>query len=81
MSSSPSTFDASQPMTKRADPVTTSAPRYHVTVGAGFALQRHFIVIRVPDSFGTMRGFSTNDGAKPFASSPPGIGRVNGTQV
>lgn len=50
---------------------TTSFSRYHVTTGAGFDLQRHFIVMSVPASFGIMRGFSTNDGAKPFGSSPP----------
>lgn len=53
------------------DSLTTSWPRYHVTSGSGFDLQRHFIVISVPASFGIMRGFSTNDGAKPFGSSPP----------
>lgn len=58
------------------DSVTTVVPRYHVTVAAGFALQRHFIVIKVPASFGMMRGFSIKDGAKPFASSPPDIRKV-----
>lgn len=51
--------------------LTTSWPRYQVTTGCGFDLQRHRIVINVPASFGTIRGFSMNDGAKPFGSSPP----------
>lgn len=54
-----------------ADSFTTVVPRYHVTSGFGFALHLHFIVIRVPLSFGIIFGFSMKEGAKPAASSPP----------
>ena len=49
----------------------TFEPLYHVTSAAGLALQTQRIVISVPSSLGMIRGFSTNDGAKPFSSSPP----------
>lgn len=51
--------------------VTKSCPLYQVTVGSGFALHLHFIVISVPESFGIIRGFSINDGANPLASLAP----------
>lgn len=51
------------------DSLTTLVPRYHVTSGLGFALHLHFMVIRVPVSFGMMRGFSMKDGAQPAPSS------------
>lgn len=51
------------------DSLTTLVPRNHVTSGFGFALHLHFIVIKVPVSFGMIRGFSTNVGAKPGPSS------------
>lgn len=57
------------------DSFTTVVPLNHVTSGFGFALHLHFIVIKVPVSFGMILGFSTNDGAKP-ASSPPGTVHV-----
>lgn len=53
------------------DSLTTVVPRYQVTTGFGFALHLHFIVIRVPVSFGIIFGFSMKDGANPAASSPP----------
>uniref|UniRef100_A0A1A9Z1Y0 Uncharacterized protein n=1 Tax=Glossina pallidipes TaxID=7398 RepID=A0A1A9Z1Y0_GLOPL len=37
------------------DLLTTSSPLYHVTFGSGLALQRHFMVMKVPDSFGMIR--------------------------
>lgn len=49
----------------------TVVPLYHVTSAAGFALQTQRIVMSVPSSLGMIRGFSTNDGGKPFSSSPP----------
>ena len=54
---------------------TIVVPLYQVTAGLGFALHLHFIVISVPVSFGIILGFSTKDGAKPAASSPPEIRR------
>jgi hypothetical protein len=51
--------------------LTNVVPRYQVTTGFGFALHLHLIVMSVPDSFGMIFGFSTKDGAKPAASSPP----------
>uniref|UniRef100_A0A1A9WYF3 Uncharacterized protein n=1 Tax=Glossina brevipalpis TaxID=37001 RepID=A0A1A9WYF3_9MUSC len=53
------------------DLLTTSSPLCQVTFGSGLALQRHFIVMKVPDSFGIMRGFSINDGANPLPSLAP----------
>lgn len=51
-----------------------------MTSGFGFALHLHFIVIKVPVSFGMIRGFSTNVGAKPGPSSAswkdPGLSTV-----
>lgn len=57
------------------DSLTNVVPRYQVTVGLGFALHLHFIVISVPVSFGIILGFSTKEGANPAASSPPEIRR------
>lgn len=51
------------------DSLTTLVPRNHVTSGLGFALHLHLMVISVPVSFGTMRGFSMKDGAQPAPSS------------
>lgn len=41
-----------------------------MTSGAGLALHLHFMVMRVPVSFGMILGLSTKDGAYP-SSSPP----------
>lgn len=50
---------------------TGSVPLNQVTVGSGFALHLHFIVINVPVSFGIILGFSINEGAKPLESLAP----------
>lgn len=51
--------------------VTIFVPLNHVTSGLGLAVHTHRSVISVPDSFGIIRGFSMNDGAKPEPLSPP----------
>ena len=51
--------------------VTVVVPLNQETDGLGLARHLHFMVIRLPSAFGMILGFSTNDGAKPAASSPP----------
>lgn len=51
--------------------VTVVVPLNQAIDGLGLARHLHFMVIRLPSAFGMILGFSTNDGAKPAASSPP----------
>lgn len=53
--------------------VTCFVPLNHVTSGLGLAVQLQRSVIKEPDSFGIIRGFSINDGANPEPLSPPEI--------
>ena len=57
----------------RDDSFTCAESLNQVTIGAGLARHLHFMVIRVPLSFGIIFGFSMKVGASPSeaSSSPP----------